>query len=997
MGKGSSTSTTTNQPPWEYVAGYEQSLQAAQNLAAQPQPMYGGNLVAPLSPNQTQAISNIEGLSGAVAPYLQQAQNYFGQATQPLLNSIPTVDQNTLSGLAPNALALNAASTQNLGLVPRFDTNAIPQYNPNFQFNPNNIPQFSAAALNQYESPYTQQVVQATQAQFANQNAQQQQQLAGNATAAGAWGGDRAAVAQGILAGQQQLAQAPVIANLENQGYTQALGEFNTQQQAQIQAQEQAAALGQQQAAQATGFGIQQQQIGTQLGLQQATAQSQLQQAAAAQQLGLLQGQQQTELGANEANAWLASQAAFGNAQLGSEALNSGLTYNNALMGAGQLQQQQAQQLLNVPYEQFLSQAAYPFQTQGWLANIAEGLGGASGGTSTTSSPGPSGLSQIAGLGTAAVGTLGATGAFGASGWLTGAGAASAGAAGVGAAADAAGTAADLGSLAIAPADVADSAGLFADAASAIATGGRVPRRGPGGLIPTSAPVPASPMVGGMSPVSGASPVAGISAASMASPIASTSPIGLGSPVGDTSVGLASPIGSTAPVSSDVPDVSMDSDVPGLPPRKKGDSAIIKSFKDAGTRTVKTGPKYPGFMSIPAWLGDPGNFAILQGVGGPQTVDDFVSAARVAGSVALAVANKGGRLPHKAAGGLLPHFDDGGDVDGSPFPEPPPPPVEQRLPQAGLAPQSSIATGLGAAPTKSHPDPWLALMAAGFGMMAGRSPHAGVNIGQGALEGIKEYAQEQRDLTRQNEVNALRANTERHQQVSEQQAADRLRQQVMMHADQLKRQTAHDAQMQDYQNQEIGLRRDALDQGHYTWQPGSQTGPDGQSVQGSWRYSTRGDEPPQFFPGVVQTRQDAEQRRSDQGDQRLDIARQGLELRQQAFQRAQSEGERRAIQGMSDQALRLYLGTKDPISGKPTITPEQAEQQAAGFRSAVQPQGTAAQPQQRPAMPPLPKPGDVQQGYRFNGGNPADPKSWVPLAPAAPMAPVAPMSMNMPP
>lgn len=70
-----------------------------------------------------------------------------------------------------------------------------------------------------FQSPYTQQVVNATEAQFNNQNAQQQQQVLGNAAAQGALGGDRTAVAQANLAGQQQLAEAPSIAALYNAGF----------------------------------------------------------------------------------------------------------------------------------------------------------------------------------------------------------------------------------------------------------------------------------------------------------------------------------------------------------------------------------------------------------------------------------------------------------------------------------------------------------------------------------------------------------------------------------------------------------------------------------------------------------------------------------------------------------------------------------------------------------------------------------------------------------
>ena len=55
--------------------------------------------------------------------------------------------------------------------------------------------------------------------------------MTGNAALQGALGGDRVSVAKAQLAGQQQTAQAPVIAGLYNQGYSQALGEANTQQQ----------------------------------------------------------------------------------------------------------------------------------------------------------------------------------------------------------------------------------------------------------------------------------------------------------------------------------------------------------------------------------------------------------------------------------------------------------------------------------------------------------------------------------------------------------------------------------------------------------------------------------------------------------------------------------------------------------------------------------------------------------------------------------------------
>lgn len=95
----------------------------------------------------------------------------------------------------------------------------------------NGIPQFNAATMQNYMSPYTSSVVQSTEAQLNNQDQQQQAALTGNAISAGAFGGDRAAVAASVLGGQQDIANNATIANLENTGYLNAQNELNTQQQ----------------------------------------------------------------------------------------------------------------------------------------------------------------------------------------------------------------------------------------------------------------------------------------------------------------------------------------------------------------------------------------------------------------------------------------------------------------------------------------------------------------------------------------------------------------------------------------------------------------------------------------------------------------------------------------------------------------------------------------------------------------------------------------------
>src|SRR5215475_588845 len=91
-----------------------------------------------------------------------------------------------------------------------------------------NAGRFDPSQIQQIMSPYIQDVVNATQNQFNNQNAIQGNQLIGQAIRSGnIFGGDRAGVAAAQLAGQQQLAQAPVIAGLYQSGYGQALGQYN--------------------------------------------------------------------------------------------------------------------------------------------------------------------------------------------------------------------------------------------------------------------------------------------------------------------------------------------------------------------------------------------------------------------------------------------------------------------------------------------------------------------------------------------------------------------------------------------------------------------------------------------------------------------------------------------------------------------------------------------------------------------------------------------------
>jgi len=285
-----------------------------------------------------------------------------------------------------------------------------------------------------YMSPYLNQVVRAQQALQAEENEAQRSALKGQAIRAGAFGGDRAGVAQANLARQQSLANQATLANILQQGYGQAQGVAGQQQQlglgaaqanraAQQFGAQQAAALGQQQFGQnlsaaqqqaALGqalygqnigqgqaiAGLGQQQYAQGIGTAQATAglgkdiygmsnqQAQLQQAAAqgmfgqaAQMAALQQG-----AGSNIFNYGL--QGGQGIANLGLANQQAQMQAAQAQMQMGQIQQQTDQAGKTALYNQFTQQQGFPYQQAQFLGNLAMGTGALSGSTTTTNTSG---------------------------------------------------------------------------------------------------------------------------------------------------------------------------------------------------------------------------------------------------------------------------------------------------------------------------------------------------------------------------------------------------------------------------------------------------------------------------------------------------------------------------------------------------------------------------------------------------------------------------------
>jgi hypothetical protein len=288
----------------DYAKPYVENLlglaEGYTNPNARPYEQYMGERVAQFTPLQQQSYENA-GLMQA-APQLQ--------------------DATALAGMS----GLGALNTQ-------------------YTFNPAN---FNAAAASSLMSPYMQNVVERQQ-----QDAQRQADIARQAQGAqaarsGAFGGSGDYLMRAQAAGNLARQKGDIQAKGLQDAYSQAMGQFNTQNQ----------------------LNAQQQQFGAGLGLQGLQTANQ-----AAQNLGNL-----------------------GNTQY---------QQNMGILGMqnqyGGQQQQQVQNVLNNQYQDFLNSQNYPYKQMGFMSDMLRGLP-LTQQSSTIYQPAPSLVSQAAGLGTAALG-----------------------------------------------------------------------------------------------------------------------------------------------------------------------------------------------------------------------------------------------------------------------------------------------------------------------------------------------------------------------------------------------------------------------------------------------------------------------------------------------------------------------------------------------------------------------------------------------------------------
>ena len=339
---------------------YQNALQSSQpyNQAAG---QYAQAGLGAATPYYGQAAQNITGaqdvggaLGGASLSSLQQA----GQAAQPLQGDAAGNINSAASAAQPlNQAAIRSIMQGNRAAQPlqqqaaaglgaaQAGAQPYQQLATNFGLSGSqavNAGPLGGEQINQYMSPYLDSVVGSTMANLRQQQGQEQSSLVGNQVAQGAFGGDRGRLAQANLARQQNLATGQTVSGLMNQGYGQALGAAQQQQQLGLGAA-QANRAAQQQASQQM-LGIGQQGFGQGM----ATAQ---QQAALGQQLygqgigsgqalaGIGQQQYGQQMGTGQAQAALGSQLFGQGAQTAQQQAAMGQQLYGQGMGAASAQQ----------------------------------------------------------------------------------------------------------------------------------------------------------------------------------------------------------------------------------------------------------------------------------------------------------------------------------------------------------------------------------------------------------------------------------------------------------------------------------------------------------------------------------------------------------------------------------------------------------------------------------------------------------------------------------
>jgi hypothetical protein len=164
--------------------------------------------IAGFSPMEQQAFSMAQQGVGSYVPYLQQATNSIGGSGQFIADAaVPTLAQGQQYAQEAGRLA------QQLREVPyKYQTAAGEGFL-------SSAGTFDPAQTDAFMNPYTEQVIDIAQADLDEQAAAQQQQLAANAVASGAFGGSRSGVMASRAARDMEREKARIGSQLRASGY----------------------------------------------------------------------------------------------------------------------------------------------------------------------------------------------------------------------------------------------------------------------------------------------------------------------------------------------------------------------------------------------------------------------------------------------------------------------------------------------------------------------------------------------------------------------------------------------------------------------------------------------------------------------------------------------------------------------------------------------------------------------------------------------------------
>lgn len=377
-GQPAQQTSITELPEWArgYAKDTLAKASALTDINQNPYQTYGGNRIAGFTPLQQQAMTE----AGNMAPAGQigAATGLAGAAGQRAMDTQYTPGQFSM-------MQARAPSLQQYQMGPVKDVSTQ---------------DYTGSNVNQYMSPYMQNVVDIQQ-----REAQRQADIAGTqrgaqAARSGAFGGSRAGLMEAEAARNLALQKGDIQAQGQQAAFQNAQQQFNTQQQRDLQAQL---------ANQGMGFNVGQQNLNALLGVQQLGAGQNLQAQLANQQM--FQQAQQAREQSRQYGAGLGMQglqtglqAAGQLGTLGGQQFAQGMDINKLRAGYGGMQQQLEQQGLSQAYQDFLNQQNYPYKQLGFMSDILRGTPTGSSSVTQMYQAQPGGLQQLAGLGMGAYG-----------------------------------------------------------------------------------------------------------------------------------------------------------------------------------------------------------------------------------------------------------------------------------------------------------------------------------------------------------------------------------------------------------------------------------------------------------------------------------------------------------------------------------------------------------------------------------------------------------------